>query len=191
MLAKSCLYPVLFMVHTCHCDSVVFSLLCESQRFCVISQACISVAFLFGSGEGKRNCEDTTFYKQTRAGYPRPVSVYDQTGIIYSVWLYCNNRYNRLACHWWAQRALGSLCRTRRIWPETFGVGARSCYHDFRSALSSLPVGMKDSAWAHWYSPWIERTLAPQQWSWSQSHNRHTWAFCFQNSLDDLLFQKF
>jgi hypothetical protein len=61
MLAKYCLHPVLFMVYIRHCDSVVFNLLRPRQRFRVIGQACISAGTLFGSGEGKRNCEDTTF----------------------------------------------------------------------------------------------------------------------------------
>ena len=82
MLAKYCLHPVLFMVHIRHCDSVVFNLLRPSQHFRVIGQACISVAPLFGSGEGQCNCEDTTFWKHTRARYPRPVYVHGQTGII-------------------------------------------------------------------------------------------------------------
>ncbi len=85
MLAKSCLYQVLSMVRTCHCDSVVFNLLWPSQYFGVIGPACIRVAPLFGSGEGKRNCEVATFYKYTRTGYPRPVYIHVQTGIIYPV----------------------------------------------------------------------------------------------------------
>ena len=76
MLAKSCLYPVLFIFYTCHCDSGVFSLLRPGQRFRAISQACISAGTLFGSGEGKRNCEDTIFYKHTRARDTWPVYVY-------------------------------------------------------------------------------------------------------------------
>ncbi len=73
------------MVRTCHCDSVVFNLLWPSQYFGVIGPACIRVAPLFGSGEGKRNCEVATFYKYTRTGYPRPVYIHVQTGIIYPV----------------------------------------------------------------------------------------------------------
>jgi hypothetical protein len=73
------------MVNTCDCDSVVCSLLWASQRFCVVGQACIGVGPLFGSGEGKRNCEVTIFYEYTRARYTRPVYSHGQTGIIYSV----------------------------------------------------------------------------------------------------------
>ena len=64
------------MVHTCHFDPVVFRPLWACQRFCIIGQPCTSLAPLFGRDEGKRNCEVATFYKDTRARYPRPAYIH-------------------------------------------------------------------------------------------------------------------
>ncbi len=67
--------------------------------------------------------------------------------LIWPVCFFGSNHYSTLAYHRVVQKVLRILCHNRRMLRETSGVGFHNCY--FRSALTSLPGGMRCSALAH------------------------------------------